>query len=292
MLTRPRLFENFGSACVTATGLLIVLGSVLILYGAPAYAACPPYTPDLSLVERFLRSTTLSPEQKQRIETIVRQKPPDLTGELAQLELLMKMFETALTVSIPISGPSPLTVDLRWGRYPIPDPAKIEFDMDGDGMPEWTQPGYDAASGPRSDAYRDRYTYQKEGEYQLSIRIYDRAGQVTTYRNPIRVVSLTTFDSEIQTRWTDFKDALRRGDIAAALECIHTHSRGQYHEAFSALAGTLPQTVDQVFPAIRLVSHDRSEAIYEAARTDAGLVKSFDVRFGIDVDGVWRISAF
>jgi len=33
-------------------------------------------------------------------------------------------------------------------------------------------------------------------------------------------------------------------------------------------------------------------ALYQATRTDAGLVKVFDVRFAVDEDGVWRIERF
>jgi hypothetical protein len=107
----------------------------------------------------------------------------------------------------------------------------------------------------------------------------------------VRVLSLAAFDTELQTRWNDLKNALRIGDTSEALECIHTRSRARYHESFSTLSN-LPQKVDQILTTIQFVSHRRGTAIYEAVRTDAGVTKSFDVRFAIDVDGVWRIEAF
>lgn len=273
------------------TGLLIILGLALIVFVANAHGACPRYTPDPALMEKLQRSSPLRPEQKEQLETIARLKPPDRIGELALLEAFMKSLDTPFITGGPITGPVPLTVEIRWGRYPVPDPVKVEFDMDGDGIPEWTQPGYDPASGPRSEAYRDSYTYQKEGEYQFAVRIYDRAGHVTILRSLVRVLSLAAFDAELQTRWNDLKDALRRGDTSAALECIHTRSRARYHEGFSTLSN-LPQKVDQILPAIQFVSYRRGAAIYEAVRTDAGATNSFDVRFAIDVDGAWRIEAF
>jgi hypothetical protein len=33
-------------------------------------------------------------------------------------------------------------------------------------------------------------------------------------------------------------------------------------------------------------------AIYEMIRSDNGIRKSFDIRFAIDGDGLWRIEAF
>ena len=87
------------------------------------------------------------------------------------------------------------------------------------------------------------------------------------------------------------KDALRRGDIPQALGQILTRSRPRYHAIFGALPSDLAN-VDMILTDILLLEVRRSEAIYEMVRTDNGVVKSFEIRFRIDEDGIWRLWMF
>lgn len=261
---------------------------------SPAKAACPPYTPDPSLLEnienierlafRLPGASSLTAKQKERLKALAHEKSPDRVGELAKLEALWRFMRPA-PLPNPSSGPVPLTVEIVWPSYPIPNPVKIEFDADGDGKPEWVEETYQPAT-PR------QYIYWHEGQHEFTVRLHDRGGQVHVYKNLIRVFSPAAFDAELQARWNELKEALRQGDIGAALECLHTHSRARYREVLRALKDAFPKKVDEILGAIRVVKHRRGEAVYESVPPDKGLTKRFEVRFGIDVDGVWRISFF
>jgi hypothetical protein len=68
-------------------------------------------------------------------------------------------------------------------------------------------------------------------------------------------------------------------------------SRPRYEEAFQIIASQL-SNIDQIFTNPALVRMGNFSAIYEAARIDDGLEMSFEIRFAIDGDGIWRIEAF
>lgn len=205
---------------------------------------------------------------------------PPLAPGSSELELLAGRVPLFV---YPSTGPAPLTVEIRWWSYPIPNPVRVEFDPDGDGIPEWSQPQFQASER--------NYIYQREGDYRFTVRVHDASGQVTTYSVPVKVLSPLAFDADLQSRWATLKANLRRGDIKAALECIHSRSRSRYQELFKALSGNL-QDVDRILTAIRLVEVRRGEAIYEMTRTEGGVARSFDVRIVIDGDGVWRVRSF
>jgi hypothetical protein len=224
-----------------------------------------------------------SPDQKQELNVLAHDKSPERIGDLAQLEGFWKLTRPVPLV-LPTTGPAPLRVEIRAGSYPGIKPVKIEFDMDGDGRPEWVLEAQEMGI-PRT------YLYQKEGDYEASFRLHDRFGQIHTYTSRVRVLSQAGFDAEIQAIWSNFKEALRRGDLLAAVDCIHTQSRNRYMKIFGAIPD-LPQKVDEILTAIRFVNHDRGEAAYEMQRPRDGTTASFDVRFGTDVDGFWRISSF
>lgn len=250
--------------------LLAGLAVAGLLGSAPrAWASCPPLATHSSFFEWLVRHTqSLGP-----------------LSDLQIADLAKKEGINPLLVS-PRSGPAPLTVEIRWWTYPVADPVHVEFDADGNGVPEWSQPRFESVSRQQS------YTYQREGEYRFTARVRDRSGQITVYTTPIKVLSGSAFDADLQARWAGLKAALRRGDIPAALECLHSGSRDRYRESFTVLSGGLPQETDQILTAIRLVEHRRAEAIYEMLRTDAGIIKSFEVRFQVDGDGVWRVRSF
>jgi hypothetical protein len=272
-------------------GLIAALLAALSSSISHAGDACPPYKPDPSLLENlesFLRdrpgAIPLTAEQKRQIQDLAREKSPARLGEVAKLEAFWRFFRPQPLPSLS-SGPAPLTVAIVWPSYPVASPVKIEFDANGDGEPEWVEETYQV-SAPR------QYVYQRQGQYEFTVRIYDRAGQVLVYKSSVSVFTPADFDAELKARWRGLKEALRRGDISGALECMHTHSRDRYNEAFRAAVGTLSQKVDEILTDITAVRQIGGAAYYEAVRREGTLAKSFEVRFGIDVDGVWRVSGF
>lgn len=255
-----------------ATELLLIVALVLLAHlSSPADAAadCPPFSAGTSFIEVITR----------------HHRGPGPVTDAELMELMDKGLFSPLLVS-PSSGPAPLTVDIRWWVFPVESPLRIEFDSDGDGVPEWSQPGFHAEAG------QERHTYQQEGQYTFTVRVHARGGQVTTYTAPVKVLAPAAFDAELQGRWTTFKAALRKADIPVALECIHSKSRSRYRDGFTALSQDLSQNVDWILTRIRLVEHRGAEAIYEMLRADDGITLSYEVRFRIDEDGVWRLRSF
>jgi hypothetical protein len=234
-----------------------------------ADANCPPYAPGNSFLEVLSRHAS---------------GPGPLT-EAQVLELVQKGDLLPLLL-YPSSGPAPLTVSVRWLVHPFENPVRVEFDADGDGLPEWIQSGYTPESGERN------HTYQREGQFQFTVRIHGRGGQIQAYTVPVRVFTAATFEAELQGRWTSMKEALRRADIPAALECIHTESRSRYGRIFAALASPSALDVDRTLTTIRFVERRMGAAEYEMLRAEGGVTLSFSVRFQIDADGVWRLRLF
>jgi hypothetical protein len=87
------------------------------------------------------------------------------------------------------------------------------------------------------------------------------------------------------------KNALRAGDIAAALEFLTFGARPGYAQAFQTIASRLP-AIDSILPDITLVESHGLTVIYDATRIDAGIPKLFEVRFVMDSEGVWRLQSF
>lgn len=262
--------ESPGALRVTLLSLVVPLAVALVLLSATrATATCPPYAPGSSFFELRARHASGA--------------GPPSAAEVKQL--IDKGIVNPLSV-LPPAGPAPLTVEIRWWVYPVDNPVRVEFDVDGDGIPEWSRPGFGTEHGPRT------YTYRQEGQYRFTVRVEDHGAQVRTYTAPVSVLSPAAFDAKLQSRWTTLKGALGRGDLAAALDCIHSESRSRYRKVFEALSPLSPREVDRILTTIRFVEHHGTEAIYESSRTDRGVVKSFEVRFEVDADGVWRLRMF
>jgi hypothetical protein len=50
--------------------------------------------------------------------------------------------------------------------------------------------------------------------------------------------------------------------------------------------------IDSILTDLTFVRVRGQEAIFEMRRIDAGVAKSFEVRFQIDTDGLWRLRMF
>jgi PKD repeat protein len=157
------------------------------------------------------------------------------------------------------------------------DPAAVEFDADGDGVPEVVD--------TRDEQFG--YTYNRPGTYQATVTVRDRQGNRTTYKRSVNVMTPEAFDAEIQGRWQSMKEALQRRDFGPALECVSSMMRQRYDRV---LHGVVQGDVEQALPPIRSVGFQVIEAVYESVRPPAGRTVPLDVRFQVDLDGVWRLA--
>ena len=184
-----------------------------------------------------------------------------------------------LLVGSPQSGVAPLTV--AFTVLGAPASVTIEADFDGNGTLEFV--------GQRLDGHV--FTYAQPGLYVPIVSVTDAQGQRTTVPSIVQVFDRAGLDALLQSKWTVLRDALRRGDIAQALTQISERSRSRYQQAFTALTPDLP-AIDTILSDVRFVRTRGLEAIFEMGRTDAGIPKSFEVRFHVDADGFWRVRSF
>jgi hypothetical protein len=87
------------------------------------------------------------------------------------------------------------------------------------------------------------------------------------------------------------KDALRGGDVEAALAVVAVGQRAGYREMLNAL--TVPYAdIDVALRDISLVTAIDDSVEYSMLRLDAGVPVSYIVVFARDEDGVWRLEFF
>jgi hypothetical protein len=107
----------------------------------------------------------------------------------------------------------------------------------------------------------------------------------------VQTFDRAALEALLQAKWSAMKAALRRGDVPQALSHVTTRARTRYQETFTVLAPDLP-LIDSILTDLAFVRVRGQEAIFEMRRTDAGVAKSFEVRFQIDTDGLWRLRIF
>jgi hypothetical protein len=255
---RTRVPERAG-LCLLAVALGLLL---LARPDAPAAApSCPPFALEKSWLVLFDGGKP-SPAQRRALEDsgVVRGLPVGLW---------------------PPSGPAPLTVGLVWIAREDPTPRTVEMDADGDGVPEVVD--------TRDEAFG--HTYQKPGNYPATIRVHEAQGEVRTFKSPVTVLTPAAFDAQLQGLWTALKDAVQRGDLAAALECVASQDRPRAEGVLRSLPRA---ALDKALPPIRFVEFRVVQAIYTSVRPpDWGkgpLPVPLEVRFAPDMDSVWRIT--
>jgi len=159
--------------------------------------------------------------------------------------------------------------------------TSLALDFDGNGTIDFVGPTIEGQT----------FTYTQPGIYVPSLTITDPLGNQTIIRAMVQVFDLAALDAFLQAKWRAMKDALRAGDIPAAVAQIVADTRADYQTAFQLITPRLP-AIDGILTDITLEEVRDGTARYSATRTDAGLVKIFDVLFALDEDGIWRIEAF
>jgi hypothetical protein len=160
-------------------------------------------------------------------------------------------------------------------------PLNIELDIDSDGTVEY--------NGPQVENHRFFLTQAKF--YVATARVTDPIGTMFTVKTVVQIYDQDELDARLQAKWSGMKDALRNADINGAMNFIVTASQAKYQEAFQIIATQLPD-IDQILTDISAISTGNRTAVYEATRIDDAVETSFEVRFAIDRDGIWRLDSF
>lgn len=185
----------------------------------------------------------------------------------------------ALLHASPANGIAPLTVNFSLLGETVP--TQVTLDADGDGLIDFS--GTELQEQP--------FTYTQPGVYVATATVTDFQGSQFTSSAIVQVYDQVALNVLLQVKWSGMKDALRSGDIAGAVSQIVSSSRPRYEEAFQIIASQLIN-IDEILTTVSLVRVDNYAAIYEATRIDGGLEMSFEVRFAVDGDGIWRVEAF
>jgi sugar lactone lactonase YvrE len=184
-----------------------------------------------------------------------------------------------LFLATPRSGVAPVAVS--FALIGTASPSAVEVDFDGDGTVDFT--------GQRLDGHV--FTYARPGLYVPRATVVDAQGQRTIVPTVVQTFDRAALEALLQAKWSAMKAALRRGDVPQALSHVATRARTRYQETFTVLAPDLP-LIDSILTDLAFVRVRGQEAIFEMRRTDAGVAKSFEVRFQIDTDGLWRLRIF
>jgi sugar lactone lactonase YvrE len=248
-----------------ATGgheVAVTVNGIAAAVHGESFAALVPLTPGTTRLQ-VVATTARGVAASQDVPIIVTDAPES----------------SVLLVASPQSGVAPFTT--AFALLGVPALATIEADFDGNGTIDF--------AGPRLDG--QAFTYAQPGLYVPLVNVTNAQGQRTTVPSIVQVFDRAGLDVLLQSKWTALRDALRRGDIAQALAQIAERSRGRYQQAFTALTPDLP-AIDAILTDVRFVRTRGLEAIFEMGRTDAGVLKSFEVRFQVDADGFWRVRSF
>ncbi len=159
-------------------------------------------------------------------------------------------------------------------------PTHVALDADGDGHTDFEGATLEEQS----------FTYSQPGLYFPTASVTTTQGK-RTVRTIVQVFDANALDALLQAKWHALKDALQREDIAQALTHIGSRSRARYQEVFQTLTPPFPD-IDTILTTIRLQEIRDGEARYEMLRPAGAMTKSFEVRFHIDDDGIWRLTSF
>jgi hypothetical protein len=189
------------------------------------------------------------------------------------------LSEPVLLLATPSAGTAPLSV-----AFSVATPAvavHVEADYDGDGTVDFVGSALDDAT----------FTYTQAGVHVAAVTLVDRGGVTRTARTVVHVHDRAALDGLLQAKWGVFKDALRQGDVEAALAVVVVDQRAGYREMLTTL--TVPYTsIDVALRDISFVTAIGDSVEYSMLRVEAGVPVSYIVVFARDEDGVWRLEFF
>ena len=172
-----------------------------------------------------------------------------------------------------------LTISNR-ARVPF---QRIEFDANGDGVPEVT-----LTSLP-NNAQDVIFHITSPGIYVITAKVFDAANNVI-YSATRRVLAwgANGFARRTLGVYTGMLDRLRAGDIEGALTAITGPSYARFRDVFTALGSDLSSIVDQLGTVQRVIFNDNLMHILVVRQGTSG-AQTFMISLLRGEDGIWRI---
>jgi hypothetical protein len=186
--------------------------------------------------------------------------------------------QAVLLEAFPPGGPPPLTVSFSMQNNTGRTLVAYELDFDGNGTVDLASATFDNAQA----------TYTTQGYFLATLRAMDDQNQSYTARTMIAVSA----PPALVVKWDGLKEALRRGDIPAALGFIHSTTRERYRTVFESLPPDRLALIEQYLTTIEPVEIGYNGAEYQMRRVRGGDILSFPVWFQVDADGIWRLVMF
>jgi hypothetical protein len=159
---------------------------------------------------------------------------------------------------------------------------QVALDADGDGTVDF--------QGSNLDAFT--FTYSSPGLYTPHVSVTDANNNLYGADTIVEVADPTAIDAHLQAIWQGVKDALRSGDVATALQYVHSTQTVHYQTLWDQLPSGTLANIDNVLTSIQPVQIGFGNAEYEMLRVEDGQTFSYPVRFELDQDGLWRLSHF
>ena len=179
----------------------------------------------------------------------------------------------------PESGIAPLQVTFSVSASrPV---TQVALDFDGNGSVDFR--------GPRLDG--QSFTYSQPGLYVATAAVTDSQGTRTNAAAIIQVFDRAQLDTLLQGKWNALRDALRAGDVEAAVQTIASGIQEEFRTDLTTLSPYLPR-IGRDLEGIRLVQIATGRAEYELLSQEGNSTFSYRVEFVADTDGIWRINGF
>jgi hypothetical protein len=184
--------------------------------------------------------------------------------------------------AFPPGGTAPLSVTFSMRNTTGRALVFYELDADGDGTAERSSGTFEGLEA----------TYATEGLYTACLRATDEQGQVYVATTLVSVMSHAQVNARLQATYGGMKEALRRGDVPAALPFIHSGVRDKYEGVFRSIAPEKLAEIDRYLAEAVPVEIGHNGAEYEIRRMRNGELLGFPLWFRRDADGIWRLWMF
>ena len=200
-------------------------------------------------------------------------------GDTATTTIAVSVVANASLVTLrvaPSIGLVPVTVRFGVGGA---DPESVALDLDGDGSTDFVGSLVDQT-----------FSYVTPGLYTPRVQ-FVQDGTNLTAETVVLVLDRTELDAVLQLRWTAMKEALRVRDIPTALLQVAQDQRSFYEAVFNNASGDLAN-IDALMTTFELQEVVGHDALSVMVRPAGSVLESFEIRFRIDDDGVWRLWSF
>lgn len=192
-------------------------------------------------------------------------------------------------LSTDLEDPLSVAISPSIGFAPLHVTLKGAFSGNGTEY-QWIPGGPGSLILDEADPSAAEVLYDSPGLRVPALTVTDQSGNRVVRRAAAVVLDENQLVGMLEQKWEGVKAALRARDAARALSFVAFSRRDQYANLFSSVVAS-GASIDQVMTDIRFAQFHDGVAEFKMDRPDERGDMSYLVRFKIDEDGIWRISA-